>query len=214
MISQVAELPVQLNPFPPATNTVPFWSTVADWFARTRVEKFPVCFRPPASSYISNVPPEASPHTLPRIRLLWGATVTVVEPQIEPAQAVMVADPAESPYAWPRLLSSLVMVATALLEELQVAEARICVPPPLKVPVAVKPKDDPRGTHGFIGLKAIESKSADVGPVGWYSSALEREPVFHPPAIRTIPLFNSVSVWELRAVFILPVALKVPVEGL
>src|SRR6266478_4021295 len=44
---------------------------------------------------------------------------------------------------------------------------------------------------------------------GSYSSALGPLPL-SPPAIKTIPLFNSVAVWYWRAVFMLPVGTNIP----
>ena len=75
-------------------------------------------------------------------------TVTVVEPQTDPAHAVIVAVPADTPRTTPLLVESLptplllpeffVIGATVSSEELQIAEARVCVLLSLKVPVATK----------------------------------------------------------------------------
>ena len=65
-------------------------------------------------------------------------TVAVVEPQIEPVHAVTVVVPVVRPSAKPRSPESLEMLATAVLEELHVTEARVCVPLSPKVPFAVR----------------------------------------------------------------------------
>jgi hypothetical protein len=64
-------------------------------------------------------------------------TVATVEPQIVPIQAVIVAVPVAIANTPPRLLASLVTVATAVLDELQTAARSIFVLLSLKVPVAV-----------------------------------------------------------------------------
>ena len=69
---------------------------------------------------------------------LGGLTVTVEEPHIGPVHALNVAAPAVSPNATPRSVQSLVIVATALFEELHVTDDTVCVLPSLNVPVAVK----------------------------------------------------------------------------
>jgi len=73
-------------------------------------------------------------------------TVTVVEPQTTPAQAVTVAVPTATPKTTPLLVESLaiplllpesfVTVATVLSEEFQITEARVCVLLSLNVPIA------------------------------------------------------------------------------
>src|SRR6202035_3743609 len=71
---------------------------------------------------------------LPRQPLAGGeahgvgqCTVKLVEPAIEPAMAVIVALPAVIPKASPEFDESLLMLATLLVEEVQVTEARIWV---------------------------------------------------------------------------------------
>ena len=69
--------------------------------------------------------------------------VTVVELLTNPRLALMVALPAATPVATPALL----MVATAVLEELQVTElVRFWVVPLLLVPVAVSWSEAPTAT--------------------------------------------------------------------
>jgi hypothetical protein len=75
-------------------------------------------------------------------------TVTVVEPQISPAQALTVDDPTATPKRTPLLVESFVMplllpesfvtVTTVLSEELQIAEASVCVLLSLNVPTATR----------------------------------------------------------------------------
>src|SRR2546429_123462 len=122
---------------------------------------------------------------------------------MDPAQAVIVAVPEATPYALPRfkesavveLPESFVIVATALFEELQMTEANVSAPPPLKFPVAVMPKNDPMGTHVLLGPNVIESRPGGVSEAGWYSSALERNPVLpYPPLTNTFPLLRRVPV--------------------
>jgi hypothetical protein len=88
------------------------------------------------------------------------------------------------------------MVATAVFEELQVAEAKACGPPPLKLPVAVRLNEDPIGTHGWTGLTETESSPGGVRVVGWYNSALPRIALpLYPPPVKTFPLLRSVALW-------------------
>jgi hypothetical protein len=54
-------------------------------------------------------------------------TVKAVEPQIDPVHAWIVADPSWMAKAAPELVASLVIDATALLEELHITEASVCV---------------------------------------------------------------------------------------
>jgi hypothetical protein len=60
---------------------------------------------------------------------------------------------------------SLVMVATAVFEELQVTDCRVCGPP-LKLPVAVKLIVFPIGSQGLVGLSVMESRPGGVTEVG------------------------------------------------
>jgi len=64
--------------------------------------------------------------------------VSVVEPQMEPVQALMLVEPTPRANACPVFVESLVTLATVLLEELHTTEANCCVVLSLKVPVAVK----------------------------------------------------------------------------
>ena len=67
-----------------------------------------------------------------------GVTVTVVEPEILPDVAVIVAEPLPTAAASPLLPDVLLIIATLVLEELHVTDVVMtCVPLSEKVPVAV-----------------------------------------------------------------------------
>jgi hypothetical protein len=141
-----------------------------------------------------------------------------VDPQIDAAHAVTVAEPAASPKACPRLLASLVTLAMALFEELHTAEANVCVLLSLKVPVAVNICDVPAGIDGLRGLTTMETSPGETKVAAEYSSALAEElrvlpSNSRPSATRTIPFFKSVAVCCMRAVFKVPAALKAPGEA-
>jgi hypothetical protein len=138
-----------------------------------------------------------------------------VEPQIEPVHALRVVEPVVTAKATPRSLESLETVAMVLLEELHVAEAKVCVLLSLNVPVAVKFWAVPAGIFGPIGLTEIDTRLAGTSVAGWYSSALDKTlPADDaPPATKTVPLFSRVAVWTYRAVAGFPVAENVPAVG-
>src|SRR5262249_49597519 len=70
-------------------------------------------------------------------RVAW-VTVSVVDPEMPPEVAVIVDVPAETPVARPCEPAALLMVATPVIDELQVEVVVIfCVLPSLKCPVAV-----------------------------------------------------------------------------
>ena len=82
-------------------------------------------------------------------------------------------------------------------------------------------RDDLRLAFGHVERRAVFRLpvAAKVPVVGLYSSALTRAPPEPwPPAISTMPLtiipWIMVAVWSSRAVFRLPVGVKVPVAGL
>ncbi len=107
-----------------------------------------------------------------------GITVTVVEPQIVPAQLVTVAVPGVTPKAWPRLLRSLVRVVIVLSDELHVAVPSVWVLLSLNVPVAVNTCAAPAGSDDAGGVSAIDTRPAGVTLAGMYNSPLEEfEPV-------------------------------------
>src|SRR5208282_5344192 len=140
-----------------------------------------------------------------------GPTVAVVEPHTAPAQALSVAEPAAAAYAAPALLASSLTLMTSGLEELQVTSASCSVLPPLNVPVAVKRSALSRGTVGLLGASEMETRFGGVSVAGWYSSALPTRPLLpKPPAISTMPLFNSVAVSSWRALFRLAAGVKLP----
>jgi hypothetical protein len=114
------------------------------------------------------------------------------------------------------LLESLETVAIALLGELHLADTNVSVVLPVKVPIAVRLSNPPSGTHGLLGVMAMETSPLGVRVVGWYSSEVLRTapPLVNPPAARTVPLFSRMAEWLYLAVFRLPVAANVPVAGL
>jgi hypothetical protein len=88
-----------------------------------------------------------------------GVTVKPVEPLTEPETASIVVLPTATPLARPAPL----MVATAVLEELQVTElVRFCVLPSLYVPVAVNCCVPPAATDGLAGVTAIDTSVGAV----------------------------------------------------
>lgn len=101
-----------------------------------------------------------------------AATVTVVVPQIDPSQALTVLVPNATPVALPRLLASLLTVATVGAEELHVIDSNVCVLLSLKVPVAVKVWSPPIAMEAVAGLTVIEDKFGGVRVPGWYNSVL------------------------------------------
>jgi len=96
-----------------------------------------------------------------------GEEVMVVEPQIEPVHAVIVAVPAAEAMARPSFVASFVTVATAVLDEAQDAEARSSALLSLKVPVAVSCWLEPTNTGGFAGVTAIDTRPVGVSVEGW-----------------------------------------------
>ena len=148
-----------------------------------------------------------------------GPTVAVVEPQIEPAQAVNVALPEATAYAVPKLVASSVMLTAAGFDELHVTEASCSVLLSLNVPVAIMRCAVSRGIVGVLGATEMETKFGGVSVAGSYSSALAMGGVFpeilrvEPPATSTKPLSSNVAVAFVCATFMLPVRLKVPEAG-
>ena len=106
-----------------------------------------------------------------------SVTVSVVEPVTEPALALMVVTPTAAGRAIPWLLTSLVMEAIPVEDELHTADCRLCVLPSVNVPVAVSCWLVPRGVVGSVGLTAMETSPAGVKVAGWYSSALASSPL-------------------------------------
>jgi hypothetical protein len=80
-------------------------------------------------------------------------TLAEVEPQIDPAHALIVADPVPVPNAFPRFVASFV-TATVLFEVDQARDASVWTLLSLNVPVAVSCWLVPTGTNGFVGLTA------------------------------------------------------------
>lgn len=87
-----------------------------------------------------------------------GVTVRVVDPAMLPDVAVIVVDPAATAAANP-----LLMVATPVLDELQVTEAvKSCVVLSENVPVAVNCCVVPLATEGLVGVTAMDTSVAGV----------------------------------------------------
>src|SRR5206468_1456400 len=92
-----------------------------------------------------------------------AVTVSVVLPETPPEVAVIVVVPAATDVARPCDPPALLIVATAVLDELQVTwVVRSCVVVSLKVPVAVNCWVNPSGRPGLVGVTAIETRVALV----------------------------------------------------
>src|SRR5437667_12707679 len=92
-----------------------------------------------------------------------AVTVSVVLPETPPKVAVIVVVPAATDVARPCDPPALLIVATAVLDELQVTwVVRSCVVLSLKVPVAVNCWVNPSGRPGLVGVTAIETRVALV----------------------------------------------------
>src|SRR6266536_3794645 len=92
-----------------------------------------------------------------------AVTVSVVLPETPPKVAVIVVVPAATDVARPCDPPALLIVATAVLDELQVTwVVRSCVVLSLKVPVAVNCWVNPSGRPGLVGVGAIVDRVAAV----------------------------------------------------
>jgi hypothetical protein len=92
-----------------------------------------------------------------------GVTVTTVEPEMLPDAALMVAVPTVRAAAAPFVPAVLLTVATAALDELQVAEAvRSWVELSEYIAVAVNWRPDPLAMLGFAGVTERETSVAGV----------------------------------------------------
>jgi hypothetical protein len=113
------------------------------------------CFRPSGIEGVAGVT---------AIETSAGAvTASAVEPVTPPDTAVIVVAPWPVLLAKPWLPPELLIVAAAVFDELQVAEAvRFCVLPSLSVPVAVNCCFVPSGTEGLPGVTAIERSTGGV----------------------------------------------------
>src|SRR5688500_14839365 len=95
-----------------------------------------------------------------------GVTVSAVEPLIEPAVALIVVVPVSMAAAAPRFPASLLIAATAVLDELQVADCKICVLPSVNVPVATNCWVVPTEIDGVVGLSTIETSPVGARVIG------------------------------------------------
>ncbi len=92
-----------------------------------------------------------------------GVTVKVVDPDMLPEVAVMVAVPAATGEARPLKPAALLTVAIPLLLDVQfTAELRFCVEPSEKVPVATNCWVVPNAILGLVGVTASETSVAAV----------------------------------------------------
>jgi hypothetical protein len=93
-----------------------------------------------------------------------GVTVREIKPEMPPPEVAVIVDvPTATVVALPLVPATLLMVATATADELQVTDAvRSCVVLSEKVPVAVNCWGVPRAMLGFVGVTAMETRVADV----------------------------------------------------
>jgi hypothetical protein len=90
-------------------------------------------------------------------------TVRVVEPEMPPDAAVIVDVPKATGVAIPLEPAILLMVATDVADELQLADAvRSCVVLSVKVPIAVNCRVKPRIIRGWVGVTATETRIGGV----------------------------------------------------
>jgi hypothetical protein len=80
--------------------------------------------------------------------------------------ALIITEPVATALAVPLFVASLLIVATAVLEEFQVTEASVFVLLSLKVPVATKDWFAPTNILGSRGLTAIETSPGGVRVLG------------------------------------------------
>jgi hypothetical protein len=93
-----------------------------------------------------------------------GAEVTLKDavPLIDPAPAVMVVVPADTAKAKPEFPGSFVIIA-APVEELQIADAMVCVLLSLKTPVATNLREPPgRAIEALAGVTEIDTSPGGV----------------------------------------------------
>ena len=84
-----------------------------------------------------------------------AVTATVVEPEIDPEAAVMLADPAVTPVTF-------LTVTEFMSEDQSAEEVSSCMLPSVKVPVAVNCSLVPAEIEEFAGVTAIEISAAAV----------------------------------------------------
>ena len=90
-------------------------------------------------------------------------TVSVVDPDILPDVAVIVVEPAATDVALPLEPAALLMAATVVDDDFQVADVvRFCVELSEYVPVAVNCLDVPSAILGFVGVSVMETSVAGV----------------------------------------------------
>jgi hypothetical protein len=111
---------------------------------------------------------QSEPFTVIGSTLIWApppppVTVRVVVPETPPDTVVIVVVPVATGVAMPLLPATLLIVATDVADELQVAETvRSCVVLPEKVPVALNCWVVPIAMLGFVGLIVSDTSVAPV----------------------------------------------------
>ncbi len=137
-----------------------------------------------------------------------GVTVRVVAPDMPPAAADIVVDPAATEVANPAVL----MVATPVLDELQVTVAvRSCVVLSENVPVAVNCPVEPSAMLGLVGVSVMDTRVAGVTVIVVDPEVSPEEAVIFalPTALPvTCPALLAVC-WPVRSEVTSPVALPV-----
>jgi len=92
-----------------------------------------------------------------------GVTLSDVDPEMLPSDAVMVLDPCAAAVATPFDPAALLMLATAVEDEFQATwDVRFCVVPSLYVPVAVYCWVSPAGSVEVLGVTAMDTRAAAV----------------------------------------------------
>src|SRR5712692_9963912 len=105
-----------------------------------------------------------------------AVTLSIAEPPMGPALAVIVVVPAPAGAVSPWLPPSLLIAATVPSEELHVADAKVCVLLSRKAPIAINCWVAPRRIDAFFGLTDIETSPGGVRLVGVNISAVARKP--------------------------------------
>lgn len=127
-------------------------------------------------------------------------TVRVVEAEIGPEAAEIVAVPVATLVAKPRLSAALLMVATEPSDESHWTEpVMFCVLPSVKVPVAANCSVVPRAMPGIAGVMAMETNAAGV------TVKVDEPPMLAAAAV--------IVVWPVDALAASPLALAVATDG-
>jgi len=92
--------------------------------------------------------------------------VSVADPEIVPAVAVIVVEPPPNPKANPELLAALLILATAVFDDPQTTDCNMDVLLSLNVPVAVNCSSCPTPVELVSGATAMDTSPAGVKLVG------------------------------------------------